>query len=81
MGNLAIELSAQDEEFRVSIEEFFKHRVDSVADTLIEMINNHQLDESINPKKNVESIIAMIKGGILLMVSRQNIQVSQDFFR
>ena len=80
MGNLAIEMSAQDEEFRVKIKEFFNHWVNSVADILTEMIENHQLDESINPKKNAESIVAMIEGGILLMVSRQNIQVLQDIF-
>ncbi|MED1204144.1 TetR/AcrR family transcriptional regulator [Heyndrickxia acidicola] len=80
MGNLAIEMSNQDEEFRVKIEEFFHHWVNSVADILSEMIENHQLDDSINPKKNAESIVAMIEGGILLMVSRQNIQVLQDIF-
>jgi TetR/AcrR family transcriptional repressor of nem operon len=80
MGNLAIEMSAQDEEFRVKIEEFFNLWVNSVADILTEMIENHQLDDSINPKKNAESIVAMIEGGILLMVSRQNIQVLQDIF-
>lgn len=80
MGNLAIEMSAQDEEFRLKIEEFFKHWVDSVADILTEMIEDHQLDESINPKKNAESIVAMIEGGILLMVNRQNIQTLQNVF-
>ena len=80
MGNLAIEMSAQDEEFRLKIKEFFNHWVNSVADILTEMIEDHQLDESINPKKNAESIVAMIEGGILLMVSRQNIQVLQDIF-
>ena len=80
MGNLAIEMSAQDEEFRVKIKEFFIHWVNSVADILTEMIKDHQLDESINPKKNAESIVAIIEGGILLMVSRQNIQVLQDIF-
>ena len=80
MGNLAIEMSVQDEEFRVKIKEFFNHWVNSVADILTEMIEDHQLDESINPKKNAESIVAMIEGGILLMVSRQNIQVLQDIF-
>lgn len=80
MGNLAIEMSAQDEEFRVKIKEFFIRWVNSVADILTEMIKDHQLDESINPKKNAESIVAMIEGGILLMVSRQNIQVLQDIF-
>ena len=80
MGNLAIEMSAQDEEFRVKIKEFFIHWVNSVTDILTEMIKDHQLDESINPKKNAESIVAMIEGGILLMVSRQNIKVLQDIF-
>ncbi|WHY85922.1 TetR/AcrR family transcriptional regulator [Neobacillus novalis] len=80
MGNLAIEMSAQDEEFRVRIEEFFKQWVDSVADILTKMIEDHQLDESINPKKNAESIVAMIEGGILLMVSRQKIQILHDVF-
>ena len=80
MGNLAIEMSAQNEEFRVQIEEFFNHWVNSVADILTEMVEDHHLDESINPKKNAESIVSMIEGGILLMVSRQNIQVLQDIF-
>ncbi|SDL98769.1 TetR/AcrR family transcriptional regulator [Bacillus sp. OK048] len=80
MGNLAIEMSVQDEEFRVKIKEFFNHWVNSVTDILTEMIENHQLDESINPKKNAESIVAMIEGGILLMVNRQNIQVLQNIF-
>jgi TetR/AcrR family transcriptional repressor of nem operon len=80
MGNLAIEMSTQDEEFRMKIEEFFNQWVNSVTDILSEMIENHQLDDSINPKKNAESIVAMIEGGILLMVSRQNIQVLQDIF-
>lgn len=80
MGNLAIEMSAQNEEFRVRIEEFFNHWVNSVADILTEMIENHQLDKSVDPKKDAESIVAMIQGGILLMVSRQNIQVLQDVF-
>ncbi|MFD4820180.1 TetR/AcrR family transcriptional regulator [Peribacillus butanolivorans] len=80
LGNLAIEMSSQDEEFRVKIKEFFNHWVNSVADILTEMIEDHQLDESINPKRNAESIVAMIEGGILLMVSRQNIQVLQDVF-
>ncbi|MEH7115765.1 TetR/AcrR family transcriptional regulator [Neobacillus niacini] len=80
MGNLAIEMSAQDEEFRVKINEFFNHWVNSVTDILTEMIEEHQLDESINPKKNAESIVAMIEGGILLMVNRQNIQVLQNIF-
>ncbi|MDQ7863884.1 hypothetical protein RCO48_30880 [Peribacillus frigoritolerans] len=59
---------------------FFNHWVNSVTDILKEMIENHQLDESINPKKNAESIVAMIEGGILLMISQQNIQVLQDIF-
>jgi TetR/AcrR family transcriptional regulator, transcriptional repressor for nem operon len=80
MGNLVIEMSSQDEEFRVKVKEFFNHWVNSVADILTEMIKNHQLDESMNPKKNAASIVAMIEGGILLMVSRQNIQVLQDIF-
>ncbi len=57
MGNLAIEMSAQDEEFRVKIEEFFNQWVNSVADILTEMIEDHQLDESINPKKNANPLL------------------------
>ncbi|RLL48467.1 TetR/AcrR family transcriptional regulator [Oceanobacillus piezotolerans] len=80
MGNLAIEMSTQDEEFRIKINEFFNHWINSVADILTEMMENHQLDQSINPKKDAESIVAMIEGGILLMVSQQNIQVLRDIF-
>jgi TetR/AcrR family transcriptional repressor of nem operon len=80
MGNLALEMSSQDEDFRVKIERFFKHWVDSVAEILTEMAENHQIDEPINPRKNAESIIAMIEGGILLMVNQQNIQMLQNVF-
>jgi TetR/AcrR family transcriptional repressor of nem operon len=44
------------------------------------MAENHQIDEPINPRKNAESIIAMIEGGILLMVNQQNIQMLQNVF-
>ena len=80
MGNLAIEMSAQDEKFRVQIEEFFKQWVDSVAEILKEMIKNQQLDDIMDPIKSATSMIAMIEGGILLMVSQQNIQVLQNVF-
>ena len=80
MGNLAIEMSAQDEEFRVQIEDFFKQWVDSVAEILKEMIKNQQLDDIMDPIKSATSMIAMIEGGILLMVSQQNIQVLQNVF-
>lgn len=80
MGNLAIEMSAQDEEFRVQIEEFFKQWVDSVAEILREMIKNQQLEDTMDPIKSATSMIAMIEGGILLMVSQQNIQVLQNVF-
>ena len=49
MGNLAIEMSAQDMEFRVKIEEFFKHWVVSVAEVLKEMIRNQQLKLQLIP--------------------------------
>jgi TetR/AcrR family transcriptional regulator, transcriptional repressor for nem operon len=80
MGNLAIEMSAQDKEFRVKIEEFFKHWIVSVAEVLKEMIRNQQLKDTIDPIKSATSMIAMIEGGILLMVNQQNIQVLQNVF-
>lgn len=80
MGNLAIEMSAQDEAFRCRIEEFFHHWVDAVAEILKDMKSNKLLDGSIDPIKNATSMIAMIEGGILLMVNQQNIQVLQSVF-
>ncbi|MFJ7976700.1 hypothetical protein ACIQZI_13520 [Peribacillus sp. NPDC096379] len=44
------------------------------------MIENHQLDESINLKKKRRIHCAMIEGGILLLVSRQNTPVLHDVF-
>ncbi|MGN2621001.1 TetR/AcrR family transcriptional regulator [Bacillus stercoris] len=81
IGNLAIEMSAQDDEFREKIEKFFNQWVNSVSVVLTEMIKNDQLDESIDPQKNAESIVAMIEGGILLSVSQQNIQILKDIFK
>jgi len=74
MGNLAMEMSTQDEEFRKKIEAFFQLWVDSVAQILVEMEKNHQVYGGMDPRKCAQSIVAMIEGG-LLMVSRQNIQV------
>ncbi|MFJ7738740.1 TetR/AcrR family transcriptional regulator [Lysinibacillus sp. NPDC097287] len=72
IGNLAIEMSEHDEEFRVRIAGFFDRWFESVEEVLNEMKKNNQLEITIDTKKSAQTMMAMIQGGILLMKNQQN---------
>ena len=71
LGNLAIELSEHEEEFRVKINQFFHRWIGAVEEILEEMIKKNQLDSTIDAKKSAQAIIALIEGGILLIKNEQ----------
>lgn len=75
LGNLAIEMSEHEEEFRLKIKQFFDRWIKSVQTALNDMIEQGELDSSIDTEKNAQAIIAMIEGGILLMKNGQDIQL------
>jgi TetR/AcrR family transcriptional regulator, transcriptional repressor for nem operon len=80
IGNLAIEMSEHDEAFRVQIEQFFNHWIDSVKFALDEMVQQNQLDFTTDTYKNAQAIVSMMEGGILLMKNQQNIGLLSNVF-
>lgn len=75
VGNLAIELSEHEEEFRVRINQFFNRWIGAIEVILEEMMEKNKLDSTIDAKKNAQAIIALIEGGILLMKNEQDVQL------
>jgi TetR/AcrR family transcriptional repressor of nem operon len=75
VGNLAIELSEHEEEFRVRINQFFNRWIEAIEVVLEEMMEKNILDSTIDAKKNAQAIIASIEGGILLMKNEQDVQL------
>lgn len=80
MGNLAIEMSEHDETFRVKIQQFFDRWFLAIEAVLDEMMKQNQLDSSIDSKKNAQTLVAMIEGGVLLMKNQQNIKLLDNVF-
>lgn len=78
IGNLAIEMSQHDEEFRRRIQRFFDDWIQGIEDTLNEMVEKGQLNSDRNNKKWAQSIVAMIEGAILLMKNKNDIQVLKN---
>jgi TetR/AcrR family transcriptional repressor of nem operon len=78
IGNLAIEMSEHDETFRVKIQQFFERWIEAIETALEEMINQNQLDSTIDTRKSAEAMIATIEGGILLMKNHLNINILID---
>ncbi len=75
IGNLAIEMSEHEEEFRQKIQQFFERWIGCVKEALDEMIKQGQLDSTIDSQKRAQALIAMIQGGTLLMKNYQDIQL------
>ena len=73
-GNLAVEMSEHDEAFRRKLESVFETWVNKIKPVLGEMVAPVQAD-SVEVSKMAQSIVAMIEGGILLMKSKQDLNV------
>lgn len=73
-GNLAVEMSEHDETFRQKLESVFETWVSKLKPVLSEMVLPVQADPD-EVSKMAQAIVAMIEGGILLMKSKQDLNV------
>lgn len=73
-GNLAVELSEHDEAFRSKLAAVFETWVNKLRPVLDAMILPAQADPS-EVDKMAQSIVAMIEGAILLMKSKQDLNI------
>ena len=74
-GNLAIELSEHDEMFRQKIQLVFDNWLDALKPVLAGMIDKILQPDSPEIDRLAYGVIALIEGGILLMKSKQDINV------
>lgn len=74
-GNLAIEMSEHDEDFRQKLKSVFELWIDKLRPVLAAMIKPLSQSESAEVDKLAQGIVAMLEGGILLMKSKQDIEV------
>ncbi|MBM7636295.1 TetR/AcrR family transcriptional regulator [Streptococcus saliviloxodontae] len=72
LGNLIVELSAQDEEFRQLLKQFIDQWMEGIAKLLSERHPEWSDEKSLQEARNV---IAMIQGSILLLKVTQDISV------
>ena len=73
-GNLAIEMSEHDETFRSRLEGVFETWENKLKPLLRELVSPVEVDpHELN--RMAQSIVAMIEGGILLMKSKQDVNV------
>jgi TetR/AcrR family transcriptional repressor of nem operon len=74
-GNLAIEMSEHDEEFRQKIKFVFETWMEKLKPVLTGMIKEPIRMDNAEIEKLAQGIVAMLEGGILLMKSKQDIEV------
>lgn len=74
LGNLAIEMSEHDEVFRQRLDQMFEKWADKLKLILIDLVSPFPAADAELDKLS-HGIIAMIEGGILLMKSKQDINV------
>lgn len=74
-GNLAVEMSEHDEDFRQKLKAVFELWIDKLRPVLVAMIKPLSQSESAEVDKLAQGIVAMLEGGILLMKSKQDIEV------
>lgn len=76
-GNLAVELSEHDEAFRRKLEAVFETWVSNIGLVLCELVSPAPADpEAVG--RMARSVVAMLEGGILLMKSKQDLNVLID---
>ena len=74
-GNLAIEMSEHDEVFRQKVKAVFEIWVEKLKPILAGMIKAPHCKDPVVINKLAQGIVAMLEGGILLMKSKQDIEV------
>ncbi|WP_407313085.1 TetR/AcrR family transcriptional regulator [Desulfosporosinus sp. SB140] len=80
-GNLALEMSEHDEEFRQKVNEVFKVWADRLGSVLEEMLEISGSANPIEAGQLAQTIVAMIEGGILLMKNNQDIEILRDMIK
>ncbi|MBP3039800.1 TetR/AcrR family transcriptional regulator [Bacillaceae bacterium Marseille-Q3522] len=81
IGNLALEMSEHDEEFRIKIDEVFHHWIYALKNVLDEMLEKGELKQEIDTEKYAQSIVATIEGAVLLKKSKQDIQILKNIMQ
>lgn len=66
IGNLALELSTQDEAIRTKIEEIFGEWASYFEEVIIEAVNSGDMPAETDPKASAQAILAYIEGVSLL---------------
>jgi len=66
LGNLAIELSTQNERIREKLEEIFQNWVDYFEQALNEAVTTGELPINTDTKKSAQSILAFLQGLVLI---------------
>lgn len=74
-GNLAIEMSEHDELFRQKIKTVFDLWTEKIKPILAGMLKPPYCEDTAVINKLAQGVVAMLEGGILLMKSRQDIDV------
>jgi TetR/AcrR family transcriptional repressor of nem operon len=77
-GNLALELSEHDEVFRHKIQLAFDNWIDALKPILAEMTNKPMQQNSPELDKLAHGVVALVEGGILLMKSKQDINILKN---
>jgi len=70
-GNLATEMSTQDESIRTKLDTTFTRLEDLIGQTLQEAIDKHEIDNINNVKLTAQAMLSYFQG-ILLMAKTQN---------
>lgn len=71
-GNLATEMSTQDENIRVKLDKSFSSLLELIGQTLQEAVDNNDLDDVNNVELTAQAMLAYFEGTILLAKTHNN---------
>ncbi|WP_409250745.1 TetR/AcrR family transcriptional regulator [Bacillus sp. SCS-153A] len=81
IGNLAIELSEHEPLFREKLAGFFAKWEEKIKQNLEEIKQNEENFSDLDTFNKARGMIAVIEGGILLMKTKQDVQVLKDIIK
>lgn len=71
-GNLATEMSTQDEDIRLKLDQSFSNLYGLFSTTLQEAVDNNQLDKINNVDTTAQAMLAYLEGTMLLAKTQNN---------
>ncbi|AHV97962.1 TetR/AcrR family transcriptional regulator [Paenibacillus sabinae] len=77
-GNLAVEMSEHDEEFRKKVGGVFEAWTEKVKLVLMEMFKSSEPIAPLEVEKLAQGVVAMLEGGLLMMKNKQDIDVFKN---